>query len=451
MTTTDRAHAPRSNVALTVTLSAAAALACFMTACSSSGMSSVTQPAGSHKDAPSPSPIKHVVIIDMENRSFDSMFHGFPGADTANTGKMHDGTIVTLQPLPLTQINDLGHSRKDFIAAYDNGKMDGFDLEKLIPGTGQTPPPPTYPYSYTDPSTIKPYWDIASQYTLADRMFQSNGGPSYPSHFYLIAAQTDNIFGNPTHPPWGCDDRAGSKVAYYKPDGTTGYEFPCIDMQTLADLLNTAGIQWKSYTPAVTSSFEAYESINHIRFGPQWTTNFPLNPKILTDPGNGQLASVSWVIPTFNESDHPRTNKDTGPSWVASVVNAIGESPYWNTTAIFIMWDDWGGWYDHVPPQQLDKFGLGFRVPLIVVSPYSKHGYVSHTQHEFGSIVKFTEETFGLPSLGQTDARADDLSDCFNFAASPAPFVPIQSQLNAKYFLHQPPDTTPVDDDMGTP
>ena len=446
--TTDSGTASRPNVALILAVSAAAAFACALAACSSS---SVAPPVRSQAVHATVSPIKHIVMIDLENRSFDSMFHGFPGADTANTGKMHDGTIVTLQPLPLTQINDLGHSRKDWIAAYDNGKMDGFDLEKLIAGTGQTPPPPTYPYSYTDPSTIKPYWDMASQYTLADRMFQSNGGPSYPAHFYLIAGQTDAIFGNPTHPPWGCDDRAGSKVAYYKADGTVGYEFPCIDMQTLADLLNTAGITWTSYTPALNASFEAYESINHIRYGPQWSTNFPLNSHILTDPGKGQLASVSWVIPTFSESDHPRSNKDIGPSWVASIVNAIGESPYWSSTAIFITWDDWGGWYDHVQPAQLDKFGLGFRVPLIIVSPYARHGYVSHTQHEFGSIVRFTEETFGLPSLGQTDSRADDLSDCFDFTQSPPPFVPIQSQLDAKYFLRQPPETTPVDDDMGTP
>ena len=450
MTTTDRRD-QRTSRALAATLSAAAGIACTLAACTSSSIPSRPQVAHSHAVFAAMSPIKHVVMIDLENRSFDNMFHGFPGADYANTGQMHDGTIVTLQPLPLTQINDLGHSRKDWVAAYDGGKMDGFDLEKLIPGTGQTPPPPTYPYSYTDPSTIQPYWDLASQYTLADRMFQSNGGPSYPSHFYLIAAQTDSIFGNPTHPPWGCDDPPKTKVAYYKADGTVGYEFPCIDMPTLADELNTAGITWKSYTPALTASFEAYESISHIRFGPQWATNFPLNTHVLTDPGNGTLASVSWVIPTFNESDHPRTKKDTGPSWVASVVNAIGESPYWNTTAIFITWDDWGGWYDHVPPQQLDKFGLGFRVPLIVVSPYAKHGYVSHTQHEFGSIVKFIEETYGLPSLGQTDTRADDLSDCFNFTQSPAPYVPIQAPLGPKFFLHQPPDTTPVDDDMGTP
>jgi phospholipase C len=159
---------------------------------------------------------------------------------------------------------------------------------------------------------------------------------------------------------------------------------------------------------------------------------------------------VSWVIPTFTESDHPRTTKDTGPSWVASIVNAIGESPYWSDTAIIITWDDWGGFYDHVPPAQLDQFGLGFRVPMIVVSPYAKHAHVSHTRYEFGSIIKFIEETYGVPSLGQTDVRATDLTDCFDFQQSPAPFVPITSDLKAGYFLHQAPDPPSLGDDSGS-
>ena len=393
--------------------------------------------------------IKHVVMIDLENRSYDNLFHGFPGGNYATTGVMHDGTIVTLTGLPLTQANDIGHSSTQFAIAYDGGKNDAFDLETLIAGNGQTPPPPTYPYTYVNQSDVQPYWDMASQYALADRMFQSNGGASYPSHFYLIAAQSDSIIGNPNHLPWGCDAPAHTKVAYLLPDGTTGHEFPCIDMPTIADELDAAGVTWASYTPQTETSWEAYESVSHIRFGPDWNTNFPPSTHIFTDPGDGQLPSVSWVIPTFTESDHPRTTKDTGPSWVASVVNAIGESPYWPDTAIFITWDDWGGWYDHVPPPQLDKFGLGFRVPLIVVSPYSRHGYVSHTRHEFGSIIKFIEETYGLPSLGQTDARADDLTDMFDFQQTPAPFVPIKAPLKPNYFMHEPIDWTPLDDDLG--
>ena len=151
--------------------------------------------------------------------------------------------------------------------------------------------------------------------------------------------------------------------------------------------------------------------------------------KVLTDIADGQLAQVSWVMPDGADSDHPRGNKGTGPAWVASVVNAIGNSPYWSNTAIIITWDDWGGWYDHVPPTIYNSYEYGFRVPLIIVSPYSKQGYVSHVQHDFGSIVKFIDEVFDLPSLGYADARADDFSDCFDLTQTPIAFQTIPAIL----------------------
>ena len=137
-----------------------------------------------------------------------------------------------------------------------------------------------------------------------------------------------------------------------------------------------------------------------------------------------------------------------GPSWVATVVNKIGLSQYWNSTAIFVVWDDWGGWYDPMPPPQYNSYELGFRVPLIVISPYAKRRYISTQQHEFGSILKFAEENLGLPSLGTTDVRADDLADCFNFNRARRKFVPISSPLHADYFLRQPASSVSPDDDF---
>jgi phospholipase C len=160
--------------------------------------------------------------------------------------------------------------------------------------------------------------------------------------------------------------------------------------------------------------------------------------RVLTDIAKGRLAEVVWVTPTKDASDHPKVNNGSGPSWVGSVVNAVGKSKYWNNTAIFILWDDWGGFYDHVRPTVYNSFELGFRVPMIVVSPYAKKGYVSHSQHEFGSILKFTEKTFGLPSLRTTDERADDLSDCFNFAQAPTAFKRIHTEYPPSYFFHLP-------------
>jgi phospholipase C len=137
-----------------------------------------------------------------------------------------------------------------------------------------------------------------------------------------------------------------------------------------------------------------------------------------------------------------------GPSWVAAVVNAIGKSPYWSHTAIIITWDDWGGWYDHVPPPSvINSYEYGFRVPLIVVSPYAKHAYISHVTHDFGSILKFAEEVFDLPSLGYADARSDDLSDCFDWTQVPSAFKPITAKLQAQDFLNDTRNPLPPDDD----
>jgi phospholipase C len=128
---------------------------------------------------------------------------------------------------------------------------------------------------------------------------------------------------------------------------------------------------------------------------------------------------------------------------VASIVNGIGHSDLWDSTAILVVWDDWGGWFDHVAPPQLDRMGLGPRVPFIVISPYAKRHYVSHVQHEFGSILKFTEDVFSLPRLGTTDVRSDALRDCFDFMQSPTPFTTIRATETAAFFLHSRPQNVP--------
>jgi phospholipase C len=166
---------------------------------------------------------------------------------------------------------------------------------------------------------------------------------------------------------------------------------------------------------------------------------------VLDDIESGNLAQVSWVVPTFQNSDHPASGSNTGPDWVTSIVNEIGASKYWSDTAGFITWDDWGGWYDHVPPPAVDSMGLGFRVPLIVVSPYAKHGYISHQVHEFGSFLKFLEVCFGLPSLATSDVHSDDLLDCFDFTQPVQAYQQIKTKRVAEDFKHEvntgPPDT----------
>jgi phospholipase C len=144
----------------------------------------------------------------------------------------------------------------------------------------------------------------------------------------------------------------------------------------MADLLDAKGISWRYYAPGAGDEFSilsAFQAIRHIRFGPDWASHV-ITPEstVLTDIQNGQLAQVTWIVPALARSDHPHSASNEGPDWVGSIVNAIGASKYWNSTAIFVSWDDWGGWYDHVPPPQVDAMGLGFRVPFIVVSPYAR-------------------------------------------------------------------------------
>jgi phospholipase C len=188
-------------------------------------------------------------------------------------------------------------------------------------------------------------------------------------------------------------------------------------------------------------------AIYHLRFGPDWDNVVVEPSQVLQDIPEGRLAEVSWVIPPGRSSDHGSNNDGTGPSWVASIVNAIGNSTYWSNTAIFITWDDWGGWYDHVAPQIVNSYEYGFRVPLIVVSAYAKPGYVSHVTHDFGSILKFIERNYGLPSLGYADERADDLSDCFDFMQAPLTFHTIEAPYGPEYFLNDRRPPTDPDDE----
>lgn len=200
--------------------------------------------------------------------------------------------------------------------------------------------------------------------------------------------------------------------------------------------------------------WNAPDAIEHIRYGSDYAYVVAPTKQIITDIGAGNLPNVSWAIPTAAESDHASVTDGSGPSFVASIVNAVGASQYWNSTAIFVVWDDWGGWYDHIKPPQYNYYELGFRVPLIAISPYARPAYVSHTQHEFASILNFVEETFGVtctnppPNCGAlryTDMRADDLSDMFNYAQTPLAFKQIPA---APLSVADQNDTRAPDDDF---
>jgi phospholipase C len=357
--------------------------------------------------------------------------------------------------------------------------MDGADK---IPITcfGTNCPPPNPQFRYVQASDVAPYFQLAEQYAFGDRMFQTNQGPSFPAHQFIISGTsapttTSNLFAaENTVGGTGCAAPAEASVALIDPNGSeSSSTYPCFEHPTLTDELKAKGVSWRYYTPSAPAIWTAPNAIQHMCgpnapppnaiacVGSDWVNDVVLYTKqnpapILIDIRNHQLPAVSWVIPAGQNSDHADSTAAVGgPSWVASIVNAIGASSYWSNTAILITWDDWGGWYDHVPPPQIISDGTswgsgyvyGFRVPLIVVSPYVKAGYISHVRHDFGSILRLIEELFDLPSLGYADAHADDLSDCFDFTQTPLQFKTIAAPMSAEHFLndHTPP-TDPDDD-----
>jgi len=420
---------------------------------------------------PASQKIKHVVVIFQENRTPDNLFHGLPNADIANAGQNSQGQSVPLTPVSLAVAYDLDHSHGGFKRQYDGGKMDGLDQNPVIcNGGGTSCAPSNAAFKYVNPSEVTSYFQMAEQYTFCDRMFQTNQGPSFPAHQIIISGtsapttSSDVCAGsNPKGVPnaffnTGCTAPKQERVAMINPDSHEDTsQYPCFDHPTLTDLLDKSNISWRYYAPSAGIIWNGPNAIKHMCVpdptgtlctGSDWNNKVILNQtQVLTDVANGQLPTVSWVIPTAQASDHPQKNDGSGPSWVASVVNSIGNSSYWANTVIFLTWDDWGGWYDHVAPPIVNANSYGFRVPLIVISPFAKPAYVSHLNHDFGSILKFIEETFSLPTLGYADSNADDLADCFNFQQTPLPFQTVTAKYNATYFLtHKVPPEGPDDD-----
>jgi len=463
--------------------------------------------------------IQHVVIIVQENRTPDNLFQGLciapygnanacvPGTqqpnqyDIQNYGITSTGAKVTLTPVSLITTYDLGHTHSAFLDACDyqppptnSCNMDGFDT---VGCAGPDGCPADASFQYVEPNpgdgtyTLQPYIVMAQTYTFGDKMFQTNEGPSFPAHQYLLSGTsevctTDNCLPGVTSTSFAVADNPGGNsdlAGCLAPSGAfvnfidTSQSSPesdtfqltnalCADHPTLTDLLETAGLSWTYYAAQDGSIWTAPDAIEHICgpsppypnatscAGTDWNDHVDIegssDADFISAINNSQLAAVNWVIPTSDNSDHAGGNKGGGPSWVAALVNAIGQSPYWANTAIFVTWDDFGGWYDHVPPSSIrDSYEYGLRVPLLVISPYAKPGYVSHVNHDFGSILKFVETNFGLGTVDgnlYADSRSDDLSDCFDFNQNPLVFQPIPALLDAEHFLNDKSPPGPPDD-----
>ena len=412
--------------------------------------------------------IKHVVIIVQENRSFDNLFAGFPGANAPMFG--YAGNVrIKLHETPLEAP---GHAYNDYKAAmisWNHGEMNGFN-NVYFSGSGSDE---YAAYAYVPRSETAPYWSFAKQYVLADNMFPTEFGASFTAHLSLIAGNT-NISRAPRAEvdapdglPWGCDAPPGTTTDTLDINDVerSNGPFPCFTrFRTLADRLDEAGIPWKYYAAPVNQFpgeyWSEFSAIRAVRYGPDWNNVVSPPNQVLNDVSSGKLADVSWVTPDWQDSDHDGSGYNYGPSWVTSIINTIGQSQYWNSTAIVVLWDEWGGWYDNVPPPQLDFRGLGIRVGCIIVSPYArmkiargkKRGYISHTVYEYGSILKFVEQVFGLPRIGSpsagfTDTRANSIIDSFDFTQRPRGFARVAAPYSAAHFRKERPSYVLPDKD----
>lgn len=391
---------------------------------------------------PSQLPLSHVVVVVMENHPFDNFFGTYcqtfgPSCPNSTNG-IPPGTCVPIdpkhpalgctRPYPFSPsqlvVPDIPHSWISSITAINGGTMNGFYRAE---GAG------TEPFGYYNGSTIPIYWDLAQQYGLGDNFFSSALAYSLPNHWYLMAGQA---------PPIGLNMSDLASVA-----SQHAYLDEANRTKTVEDLLNSSpSTSWKDYNWAYTSYNSAInlgpgaiEGSAYSYWDPlaakaesytQWYESHHVSRwSFFNDTAAGQLPNISWVIPSFTFSDHAPANLDSGQAFVASVVDAVERSPDWSSTAVFVTWDDYGGFFDHVAPPRLDTLGLSFRVPLLVVSPFTPRGIVVHALGYFESILHFVEWRFGLGCITPRDCGAPLPLGYFQFGDPPRP--PMMFPINA--------------------
>ena len=384
--------------------------------------------------------IKHVIIIFQENRSFDSYFGTYAGADGI---PMHNGVPTVCVPDPQTtqcvrpyldhQDRNGGgpHAAVNSAADVNGGKMDGFIAQAERGRRGCTDP--TNPacthgaqvdvMGYHDQSDIPNYWAYAQHFVLQDRMFESVHSWSFPSHLFLVSGWSANC-GDPTN-PMSCSsalmpqDRhvAGAKVGGGKAQSTSAAPFAWTD---LTYLLHKDGVSWVYYLdhggigdaghsgPGVPVIWNVLPGFTDVHQDGQ-TANLQDLTNYFAAARAGTLPAVSWIVPDASDSEHPPNLVSTGQSYVTSVINAAMQSPDWKSTAIFLTWDDWGGFYDQVAPPTVDSLGYGIRVPALVISPYAKSGYIDHQTLSYDVYLRFIEDDFlgGQRLDPKTDGRPD--------------------------------------------
>jgi phospholipase C len=340
-----------------------------------------------------PPKIKNVVIVLQENHTFDNYFGIYPGSDgiigkeicLPETKGSSSPCVSPFHETSLTPV-DMNHNWKSAHADYNGGKMGGFVYSE---GSKET-------MAYYERADIQRYYKAADNYTLCDKYFTSVMSESAPNHLFLVAGTSGGII----------DDNVPATL-----------NFPPIFQQ-----LDQKAISWKVY-----GFTKWYESFDYIRMNPtKKVSNFASSHSFSSDLKNGDLAQVSWIVGAPGGDEHPPANIQAGENSVADdIVNGIGASEYWNSVAVFVTWDDYGGFYDHVVPPQVDQFGYGFRVPCLIISPYSRVGFLDNVVNDHTSILRFVEDNWALSPLSSRDSNANNLLEAFDFTKPARSFIPI--------------------------
>jgi len=420
----------------------------------------------------SSTPIKHLIFIVQENHSFDNYFGTYPGVigyppgvavrldpnvtASASVSPFH---LNVSQPIlivgdelppgvadpdelnesllssnstsvsPFLLLNesigrDLSHAWTVAHEAYDHGKMDGFVKAE---GSNLT-------MGYYDRSDIPNYWAYADNFVLDDYFFSSLMGPSFPNHLYIASGSN------------GPTNYSASWVLNHgiidNPPSNFNWQGVDLTWSTLAQQLSEAGVSWKWYdgdaNPLKPSIWNVLPLFDYFQKNPnQLDTHVTSTGIFASDVQSGNLPTVSWIIPGswvpptypaackgISPSEHPPARSDCGMDYVTYLVNQIMQSPYWQSTAIVITWDDYGGFYDQVPPPQVDQYGEGFRVPALVISPWAKPHFIDNTTYEFASMIRLADTLFSIPPATQRVVAANDMMNSFNFSQAPlAPLI----------------------------
>ncbi len=416
---------------------------------------------------PSTNPIKHVVFIVKENRSFNNYFATYGhGAEGTTTGKTLDCSLGGCQPGPDYQLtkaqdiapHDIAHGFAAGLYSINGGKMNGFNT--ILFGNDMSG------YTYFDRSDLPDYWKYADRFVLADHFFTSMFGPTFPEHLYTVAAQSYGIVDNKStvdHPGNYCDDpteyaprfpleklsksdlstimKLETNITKSVPDNLYKIQQyweqtrTCVPIKSLPAELQAARVDWKYYA-LKDHWMNGLQAIKHDRYTPAIWSRVQDPSNFLTDIKAGKMPEVSWLIPPEPYNEHPGNNDPNssdyspvsvcaGENWTVNQVNAVMQSQYWPSTVIVVVWDDFGGFYDPVAAPHYDIMGLGPRTPALIISPYDRRGdnpdggYVDHTTYEFSSVLKFIEDLHSLPSLTDRDKNANPLSGALDFDAPP--------------------------------